>query len=63
MTPSTTTIVLGSSTFSVSIEHDKKARLYSAYVAGIPGCGEASTVAEAIEDLKNSLKAYADLHD
>ncbi len=42
----------------VHIEHDEEANLFSAYVPDIPGCGEGETVAEAIEDLKESLRAY-----
>lgn len=42
----------------VYIEHDDEANLYSAYVPDIPGCGEGETVAEAIADLKESLRAY-----
>jgi predicted RNase H-like HicB family nuclease len=40
------------------IEHDEEANLFSAYVPDIPGCGEGETVAEAIEDLKESLRGY-----
>jgi predicted RNase H-like HicB family nuclease len=45
----------------VHIEHDDAAGLYSAYVPDIPGCGEGPTVAEAIEDLKQSLRAYIEV--
>lgn len=44
----------------VHIEHDDEANLYSAYVPDIPGCGEGQTVAEAIDDLKESLRAYVE---
>ncbi len=42
----------------VHVEHDDEANLYSAYVPDIPGCGEGETQAEAIADLKESLRAY-----
>ena len=42
----------------VHIEHDTEANLFSAYVPDIPGCGEGETEAEAIADLKESLRAY-----
>ena len=42
----------------VYIEHDDEADLFSAYVPDIPGCGEGKTEAEAIADLKESLRAY-----
>jgi predicted RNase H-like HicB family nuclease len=42
----------------VYIEHDDEANLFSAYVPDIPGCGEGETVADAIADLKESLRAY-----
>jgi predicted RNase H-like HicB family nuclease len=45
----------------VHIEHDDAAGLYSAYVPDIPGCGEGPTVAEAIDDLKQSLRAYIEV--
>jgi predicted RNase H-like HicB family nuclease len=44
----------------VHIERDDEANLFSAYVPDIPGCGEGETVAEAIADLKESLRAYID---
>jgi predicted RNase H-like HicB family nuclease len=42
----------------VHLEHDEAANLYTAYVPDIPGCGEGRTEAEAIADLKESLRAY-----
>jgi predicted RNase H-like HicB family nuclease len=42
----------------VHVEHDTEAKLFSAYVPDIPGCGEGATEAEAIADLKESLRAY-----
>ncbi len=42
----------------VYIERDDEANLFSAYVPDIPGCGEGETEAEAIADLKESLRAY-----
>ena len=42
----------------VYIERDDEANLFSAYVPDIPGCGEGQTEAEAIADLKESLRAY-----
>jgi predicted RNase H-like HicB family nuclease len=42
----------------VHVEHDEEAKLFSAYVPDIPGCGEGATEAEAIADLKDSLRAY-----
>jgi predicted RNase H-like HicB family nuclease len=42
----------------VHIEYDDEAKLYSAYVPDIPGCGEGRTEADAIADLKESLRAY-----
>ncbi len=42
----------------VHLEHDDEANLFSAYVPDIPGCGEGETAAEAIADLKESLRAY-----
>ena len=45
----------------VHIEHDEEADLYSAYVPDIPGCGEGRTEAEAIADLKESLRAYIEV--
>ncbi len=42
----------------VHLEHDDELNLYSAYVPDIPGCGEGETEAEAIADLKESLRAY-----
>jgi predicted RNase H-like HicB family nuclease len=43
---------------AVHIEHDDEANLFTAYVPDIPGCGEGETVADAIADLKESLRAY-----
>ena len=45
----------------VHVERDEEADLYSAYVPDIPGCGEGATAAEAIEDLKESLRAYIEV--
>lgn len=42
----------------VHVEYDDETNLYSAYVPDIPGCGEGETQAEAIADLKESLRAY-----
>lgn len=42
----------------VHVEFDDETNLYSAYVPDIPGCGEGETQAEAIADLKESLRAY-----
>jgi predicted RNase H-like HicB family nuclease len=42
----------------VYLEHDEEANLFSAYVPDIPGCGEGRTEAEALADLKESLRAY-----
>jgi predicted RNase H-like HicB family nuclease len=42
----------------VHIEHDAEANPFSAYVPDIPGCGEGQTEAEALADLKESLRAY-----
>jgi len=42
----------------VHIEHDEDANVFSAYVPDIPGCGEGKTAAEAVADLKESLRAY-----
>jgi predicted RNase H-like HicB family nuclease len=42
----------------VHIEHDPETQLYTAYVPDIPGCGEGETEAEAVSDLKESLRAY-----
>ncbi len=42
----------------VHVEYDAEAQLFSAYVPDIPGCGAAPTQAEAIADLKESLRAY-----
>ncbi|MGD9722183.1 MAG: type II toxin-antitoxin system HicB family antitoxin [Pirellulales bacterium] len=42
----------------VYLEYDDEAKLFSAYVPDVPGCGEGSTQAEAIADLKESLRAY-----
>jgi predicted RNase H-like HicB family nuclease len=44
----------------VHIEYDDEAQLFSAYVPDIPGCGEGATQAEALADLKESLRAYID---
>ena len=46
---------------TVHIEYDDEANLYSAYVPDIPGCGEGTTEAEAIADLKESLRAYIEV--
>jgi predicted RNase H-like HicB family nuclease len=45
----------------VHIEHDPEAKLFSAYVPDIPGCGEGETEAEAIEDLKEALRLYIEV--
>ena len=43
---------------AVHIERDEESDLFSAYVPDIPGCGEGRSEAEAIADLKESLRAY-----
>jgi predicted RNase H-like HicB family nuclease len=43
---------------AVHSERDDEADLFSAYVPDIPGCGEGRTEAEAIADLKESLRVY-----
>lgn len=45
----------------VHLEYDDEAKLYSAYVPDIPGCGEGATQAEAIADLKESLRTYIEV--
>jgi predicted RNase H-like HicB family nuclease len=45
----------------VHVEYDAEAQLFSAYVPDIPGCGEGPTEAEAIADLKESLRAYIEV--
>lgn len=45
----------------VHVEHDVEAKLFSAYVPDIPGCGEGTTEAEAIEDLKEALRLYIEV--
>lgn len=45
----------------VHIEYDEEFKVYSAYVPDIPGCGEGTTEAEAIDDLRESLRAYIEV--
>jgi predicted RNase H-like HicB family nuclease len=51
---------MSSTHVQVHIEHDPEVGLFSAYVPDIPGCGEGATEAAAIDDLKESLRAYID---
>lgn len=45
----------------VHLEYDSEANLYTAYVPDIPGCGEGETESAAIDDLKESLRAYIEV--